>query len=117
MRAGTMTRVFVRKGRYPAWLCWIAALVVFMPTLVLAWSLSVLLLAAQAGQTHDPVLVVFIVIVASIVGTVTAWFVAKATFKGLRWRRVEYDGTECLHCGYNLTGNVSGTCPECGEAV
>jgi hypothetical protein len=23
----------------------------------------------------------------------------------------------CLKCGYDLTGNVSGTCPECGEAV
>jgi hypothetical protein len=22
---------------------------------------------------------------------------------------------ECVHCGYNLTGNVSGVCPECGE--
>jgi hypothetical protein len=21
---------------------------------------------------------------------------------------------ECLRCGYDLTGNVSGTCPECG---
>ena len=21
----------------------------------------------------------------------------------------------CIHCGYNLTGNVSGVCPECGE--
>lgn len=21
----------------------------------------------------------------------------------------------CQHCGYNLTGNVSGVCPECGE--
>ena len=21
----------------------------------------------------------------------------------------------CLKCGYNLTGNVSGVCPECGE--
>ncbi len=20
----------------------------------------------------------------------------------------------CMHCGYNLTGNTSGTCPECG---
>ena len=20
-------------------------------------------------------------------------------------------------CGYNLTGNVSGTCPECGQSV
>ncbi|HOA73620.1 MAG TPA: hypothetical protein PL151_04100 [Phycisphaerae bacterium] len=23
----------------------------------------------------------------------------------------------CEHCGYNLTGNVSGTCPECGRTV
>lgn len=23
----------------------------------------------------------------------------------------------CQRCGYNLTGNVSGTCPECGSAV
>lgn len=23
----------------------------------------------------------------------------------------------CVYCGYNLTGNVSGVCPECGSAV
>jgi hypothetical protein len=23
----------------------------------------------------------------------------------------------CAHCGYNLTGNVSGVCPECGGAI
>jgi hypothetical protein len=23
----------------------------------------------------------------------------------------------CVHCGYNLTGNVSGVCPECGVSV
>ena len=23
----------------------------------------------------------------------------------------------CQHCGYNLTGNVSGVCPECGRKV
>ncbi len=23
----------------------------------------------------------------------------------------------CQHCGYNLTGNVSGRCPECGQPV
>ncbi|MDB5356511.1 MAG: hypothetical protein JWN24_2964 [Phycisphaerales bacterium] len=23
----------------------------------------------------------------------------------------------CLACGYDLTGNVSGTCPECGRKV
>ena len=29
-----------------------------------------------------------------------------------RWRRRRRG--ECLTCGYNLTGNVSGVCPECG---
>lgn len=24
---------------------------------------------------------------------------------------------QCLECGYNLTGNTSGTCPECGAVV
>jgi hypothetical protein len=23
----------------------------------------------------------------------------------------------CIHCGYDLTGNISGVCPECGESV
>ncbi len=31
-----------------------------------------------------------------------------------RWRRAR---GLCAFCGYNLTGNVSGVCPECGERV
>jgi hypothetical protein len=36
-----------------------------------------------------------------------------------RWRREQRAKMEgrCHTCGYNLTGNVSGTCPECGTAV
>ncbi|MBN2447365.1 MAG: hypothetical protein JXO22_11590 [Phycisphaerae bacterium] len=34
------------------------------------------------------------------------------------WNRRYPKGTEyCATCGYNLTGNVSGVCPECGSAV
>lgn len=32
-----------------------------------------------------------------------------------RWRRRKRSG--CRQCGYNLTGNVSGRCPECGATV
>jgi hypothetical protein len=32
-----------------------------------------------------------------------------------RWRRGRKG--HCRKCGYDLTGNVSGVCPECGEAV
>ena len=31
-----------------------------------------------------------------------------------RWRRKKRG--LCLKCGYNLTGNTSGVCPECGKA-
>lgn len=36
------------------------------------------------------------------------------------WKpNVEEDGTipRCLACGYDLTGNESGTCPECGRSI
>ena len=32
-----------------------------------------------------------------------------------RWRRRRKGS--CLKCGYDLTGNVSGLCPECGKPV
>lgn len=32
-----------------------------------------------------------------------------------RWRRQRKG--QCVKCGYNLTGNVSGVCPECGEQI
>ena len=31
-------------------------------------------------------------------------------------RRRRVAERQCLHCGYDLTGNVSGVCPECGNA-
>ena len=51
-----------------------------------------------------------------------------ATWVVLRGLRVLSDGRlreprpkhplgHCLDCGYNLTGNVSGICPECGTPV
>jgi hypothetical protein len=47
-------------------------------------------------------------------------------FKYLRWkwRAIGYYEKQdrlrrglCVNCGYDLTGNLSGTCPECGTAV
>jgi hypothetical protein len=32
-------------------------------------------------------------------------------------RRVAIDPNRCRACGYDLTGNVSGVCPECGTAI
>ena len=33
------------------------------------------------------------------------------------WRRRRPRTGHCVTCGYNLKGNVSGVCPECGTAV
>lgn len=35
------------------------------------------------------------------------------------WRRAKVQSKVglCIACGYNLTGNVSGICPECGTAI
>ncbi|MGD8451815.1 MAG: hypothetical protein PVJ57_08355 [Phycisphaerae bacterium] len=63
-------------------------------------------------------------------GMVTVWFyVARtATFTLslpvicafvaiLGRRRAQRKTGHCSHCSYNLTGNASGRCPECGEVV
>ncbi len=45
---------------------------------------------------------------------------AIATFRVLsRYKRISHwrKGSCCLTCGYDLTGNTSGVCPECGTAV
>jgi hypothetical protein len=33
------------------------------------------------------------------------------------WLRQRKKKGLCIKCGYNLTGNVSGICPECGEPI
>jgi hypothetical protein len=53
---------------------------------------------------------------------VPAWFLALGfavlpVVAAVRWgrrRRSRRTGS-CVRCGYDLTGNVSGTCPECGS--
>jgi hypothetical protein len=44
-----------------------------------------------------------------------AWPVLAFICGPLRRRRRRKKGL-CVRCGYNLTGNVSGTCPECGAS-
>jgi hypothetical protein len=44
-----------------------------------------------------------------------AIFVLADKLKALSTRRLK-PGV-CHHCGYDLTGNTSGRCPECGQAI
>ena len=37
--------------------------------------------------------------------------------EGAGFRHLPIGTPACTGCGYNLTGNISGTCPECGKPV
>ena len=39
---------------------------------------------------------------------------AWAAYRCVRAKRAERSAGQCTACGYDLTGNVSGVCPECG---
>jgi len=51
------------------------------------------------------------------------WAICAFSFLILVWwwlrlrLRGRIDPTRCPHCGYNLTGNTSGRCPECGREI
>jgi hypothetical protein len=55
--------------------------------------------------------------VAITIPLVLAYSASRAAFAVIRWKRVDDDGRFCATCGYNLTGNLSGVCPECGTPV
>ncbi len=55
--------------------------------------------------------------VLTAVTVVLAYVPSRMIFMSLRWRTVQRGGRYCADCGYDLTGNVSGRCSECGEAI
>lgn len=54
-----------------------------------------------------------------MVACVQTWLmclVVAAATGYLWWRRREFPPGHCENCGYNLKGNLSGVCPECGRS-
>lgn len=54
-----------------------------------------------------------------VVGNLAGWMIASLmALVGWEWwghrHRVPAGAPRCAACGYNLTGNMSGVCPECG---
>ena len=59
-------------------------------------------------------ILMFFVLLSSILVPAAA---ASLIYTRLRWKYVASDHPLCPECGYNLTGNESGDCPECGTPV
>ena len=53
---------------------------------------------------------------ALLLASVLAYITCRAIFVALAGRELLKDEESCTRCGYNLKGNVSGICPECGCA-
>ncbi len=45
------------------------------------------------------------------------WIVRQGITRNLREELNQRGSPTCMKCSYDLTGNVSGTCPECGKPV
>jgi len=86
----------------------VGTLIVFFSYLTLSWALG--------GPSSD-----------YIPRIAFTWFAADAFGKFItvllsdgrraKFRRSRQDNSQCVSCGYSLKGNVSGTCPECGEMI
>jgi hypothetical protein len=57
------------------------------------------------------------VVVAALACVLIIWLVRKWITRSLREELNRRNLPTCLACGYDLTGNVSGTCPECGTTI
>ncbi len=57
--------------------------------------------------------------VCAVIGlpVIPAYWFSRIIYMSVRWKEVEDDGSCCWQCGYDLTGNESGVCPECGQRV
>jgi hypothetical protein len=51
-----------------------------------------------------------VAVIVAVVALMWALLDRPTWIKARRW-----DRGQCVRCGYDLTGNVSGVCPECGR--
>jgi hypothetical protein len=98
-----------RRPRLRRVLKW-AVLALNFVALVAVATLTVRLRAEFRGQITTPFIAGMILmwtsVVAALIATVVFWY-----------RNQRIPPGHCQTCGYNLTGNTSGRCPECGQPV
>ncbi len=54
---------------------------------------------------------------AALASILTLWLIRRRMARNMRAELLKRGKPICLSCGYDLTGNVSGVCPECGTVT
>ncbi len=78
---------------------------------------GVLYLVHVLGFDVDAVPDLVVIVFAFSIGVLTTYLAAKRIYLACRWTKVIPDGHICHQCRYDLTGNESGVCPECGTPI
>src|SRR5262249_6696177 len=55
--------------------------------------------------------------ITSLVGGIVFFIFGSRYARKMERRRQRIDAGQCVKCSYDLSGNVSGICPECGTLV
>ena len=60
----------------------------------------------DTSRLHQVLIPIWLILVPVVIAAIYLWRSDRRTAPG-----------HCPHCNYNLTGNTTGTCPECGHAL
>ncbi len=112
-----------KEERWPVVASFIAAIIALMPLsypiLMLSWAGVIAIVYPISkwvlGITQPQYGIVLMGTM--LVSIPFAYLVGKRIFLVCRWKTVVFDGRYCRHCRYDLTGNESGVCPECGTPI
>ncbi len=111
-------RIFVLRIRFRWWLVAVLLIVIGTPAaLVAGWQIAEYLWSLNKGGTP------WEGIVPAPLGLCIAWVLLVPAEMSLNRvttflrRRRDAIASPCPRCGYDLIGNESGVCPECGGAV
>lgn len=101
-----------RLPRMPVWMATALALLVSCVVFLVVTGFYMPILVMMVGNT-----VAIAALAVPVISVPIAYFSFKKTFGYFRWKKIPRLGSGCWKCGYNLTGNVSGVCPECGTPI
>ncbi|HNQ24901.1 MAG TPA: hypothetical protein PKK06_17615 [Phycisphaerae bacterium] len=93
------------------------AVVSYVPVTI---SISLLAIAGCPVWAWIPLSVLLLTTVPAYIAVWSFWRMTPGNHGGPIWRMIRRRRRAqglCMNCAYNLTGNVSGVCPECGEPI